>query len=210
MELGFYPIFLDESKIELVNNHYKCWRFYREEIYFDNPGKQKNNLILAVGINKIFHYSLRVENTNATIFLDFLKELVEIIKEDKEKKYVIIMDNLVCHKKKEVINFLVESKTNVIFNARYMSIFNCVELAFRAIKKQIYANIYNSIDEIKNDIIEYLNNDIIKKTLIGNFCETISQYISYSEKNSDVNLNNFSLSNVWKKLKKYTYRRLEK
>ena len=192
MELGYNPIFLDESKIELVNNHYKCWRKYHEEIYFGSSNREKCNLILAVGIDRIFYYSLNKDNTNSIIFLDFLKELVKIIKKDKDKRFLLIMDNLSCHKKEGVIKYLIDSKVNVAFNARYMSIFNAVELAFRAIKRQIYSNIYNSIDEIKQDIIKYLEGDEIKKTLIGNYCETIAQYISYIERNNSINLNNFS------------------
>ena len=192
LELRYNPIFLDESKIELINNHYKCWRYSSEEIYFGNSSREKNNLILAVGIDKIFHYSLKIENTDAKNFLEFLKELIKILSNEKNKKFIIVMDNLTCHKKKEVITFLVNSKINVIFNARYMSSFNAVELAFRAIKKQIYSNIYNSMDEIKSDIINYLGSKKIKETLISNYCETIGQYISYSEKNQDINLNNFS------------------
>ena len=193
IKLGFQPIFLDESKIELTNNHFKCWRLKSEVIYFGDSNKKKNNLILAVGCDNVFHYKIKTENINAEIFLEFLKDLYSKIKSDQNNKYVLIMDNLQCHKNIEIINFLIESKLNALFNAPYCSMFNAVELAFRSIKRKIYSKIYNSLDEVNSDIISYLSDNKIESILMSNYIETLSQYISYTEKKSNVNLNNFQI-----------------
>ena len=191
IKLGFSLIFLDESKIEIENNHYRCWRYPSETIYFGDKIKYKNNLILAVGEDKVIHYIITKENTNSEIFLDFMKGLCDKLNLDKNKKYLIIMDNHPSHKKGNVIQYFVKEKLNIIFNAPYNSPFNAVELAFRSIKRKTYSKIYSSIDEVKSDIIEYLESEDIKKTLFANFNETIRKYIIYTEDSSDININNF-------------------
>lgn len=191
LKSGFEPIFIDESKIELVNNHFKCWRMVNETIHFGNTSKIKNNLLLAVGKDFVSHYSITTENTNSNNFLIFLKELSEKLLLNKDKNYVFIMDNLICHKNDEVIKYLVNSRLCTIFNAPYCSMFNAVELAFRAIKRKIYANLYNSIEDVKNEINNYLKNENISLTLVANYCETLEQYLLYLENNKSVNLNNF-------------------
>ena len=99
MKLGFRLIFLDESKIETTNNHYRCWRYKNEAIYFGNKNIEKDNLLLAIGVDKVIHYSLTQENTNSEIFLEFMKGLSKKLKLDQTNKYILIMDNLPSHKK---------------------------------------------------------------------------------------------------------------
>lgn len=192
LKLNFIPIFIDESKVEIRNNHYRTWRFPDEELFFGNLKKTKCNLLLAVGANKVFHFKINNENTTSTIFLLFLKELEEILSKDKKNKYILILDNFRCHKTEEVIEFLFKSKLNTLFNAPYCSSFNSVELAFRSIKKITYANIYDSIDNVVADIKNYLEKDEIRSTLSYNFKETIEKYIHYSEAKKSLNLNNFN------------------
>ena len=141
IKLGFEPIYIDESKIELINNHLKCWRYVNETIYFGNANKNKNNLLLAIGKDFVLHYKIIQENTNSEIFLEFIKEINDIIKVNKSKKYFLIMDNLICHINDKVIDFLVKSNLCSIFTAPCNSIFNAAELSFRAIKRKIYTNI---------------------------------------------------------------------
>ena len=194
LKLNFEPIFIDESKIELCNNHFKTWRLKYEEINFGNSSRVKSNLILAVGKNKVYYYKILTENCTAEIFLQFLVDLEGKLEIDKNKKYVYILDNCSVHKTHEIITYLVSKKRNVIFTAPYNSCFNCVELSFRAIKRITYQNIYDDIQLANNDIIKYLGGEDITKTLYYNFCETINQYISYSEKYIDLNLNNIHLN----------------
>ena len=186
---------MDETKIELQNNHCKLWRFRNEQIYYGNTSRGKTNMILAVGINKIYFYKIIDENVNSNVFIEFLKGLLNSLNQVKEGKYILILDNLKVHKTDEVFKFLKENNICVAFNAPYMSIFNSIELSFRSIKKNIYSNIYESIDDVKKDVIEYLKSSDITKTLLYNYKETISQLILYSEKNKCLNLNNFKINN---------------
>ena len=106
------------------------------------------------------------------------------------------MDNLSSHKKGNVIKFFVDEKLNVLFNAPYNSVFNSVELSFRSIKKRTYSKLYQSIEEVKKDIINYLESDEISQTIKKNFNETLMKYIAYSNRNKYVNLNNFDSINI--------------
>ena len=195
IKLGFKPIFIDETKIEMKNNHFKIWRLRNEQIYFGNSSKEKTNMILAVGKDQIYHYKIIDDNVNTTIFIAFLDELIETLKNNNENKYILILDNLKVHKTEEVYKFLIEKNICAIFNAPYMSIFNSIELSFRSIKKIIYSNLYNSIKDVKEDVIKYLKSDDISKTLLYNYKETISQYLLYSEKNNSLNLNILKIYN---------------
>lgn len=168
-ESNLKPIFIDESKIQIINNHFKCWRLITETIHFGDPSKKKNNLLLAVGKDFVLHYKITQENTNRQIFLEFLKEINKKILANKNKKYFLIMDNLVCHKNDEVIKFLVKSKLCIIFNAPYNSIFNAIELSFMGIKQKIYSNLYNTIEDVKVEIKNYLENKEISLTLLANY-----------------------------------------
>lgn len=194
LKLGFFPIFIDESKIELSNNHYKAWRFRHEQLYYGASSKDKINLLLAVGRDKIYHYKFSKENTTSSIFIDFLKELVDKIIEEKDNKYVLIMDNLPSHKTSDVISYLERKGINAIFNAPYCSIFNDVELSFRAIKKITYANIYDNIEKVICDVEKYLTGNNINNALLYNYKETINEYIYYSKEHTNMNLNNLKIS----------------
>lgn len=73
-----------------------------------------------------------------------------------------------------------------------MSNFNVIELSFRSIKKITYSNLYNSIEEVNEDVSKYLLSKEINNTLLLNYKETINQYILFFEQNKDINLNNFN------------------
>lgn len=193
MKYNFHPIFIDETKVELINNHYRAWRFPGEELLFGNTVKAKNNLLLAVGTDRVFSYKMTKDNTTSDIFLDFLKDLAKEINKDTQKKYFLIMDNFRCHKTENVIEFLTKSKLNTIFNAPYYSSFNSIELTFRSIKKITYSNIYDSIDEVIADVEKYLKDDRIKRILLSNYRDTINQYIIYSQNKKDLNLKNLNI-----------------
>lgn len=189
IKFNFEIVFLDESKIESINTHFKCWRKPGETIYFGNSDKKKLNIIMAVGKNKVFKMDLNEENTTAEIYLNFLKNLYESLKKENNKKYVIILDNLKLHKTKEVISYCIEKKINLVFNIPYQSIFNGIELCFRSMKKIIYSNIYNSVDEIKEMLNSLIQDEKFKKSLLYNYKETLNEYLYYSENHKYDNLN---------------------
>lgn len=90
----------------------------------------------------VIYYKISRTNTNEETFLDFMTEFLNQSKKINISKYIIVMDNLSCHKTQKIINFFISNRINVIFNIPYMSQFNCVELAFRSIKQELYSNLY--------------------------------------------------------------------
>ena len=189
VKLGFEIIYLDESKIELRNTHLRCWRKKNETLYFvDNKGKL--NLLMAVGKNKVYKYIMNPENTNEKRYMEFLNELYIELKKDENKKFVIILDNLRVHKTKNIISYCIEKKINLVFNVPYQSVFNSIELCFRAIKRNTYLQIYKNIDETKKDIENIINSNNFKDTLLFNYKETLQEYLFFGENHKYDNMNN--------------------
>ena len=130
MKLNFKLIFIDESSIQSYNNNYRTWRSKYEQIYFKVDTK-KRNLIAAVDNKSVIYYEINEENTDESIFLKFMKNLKIKLELMNISNFVIILDNLSCHKTQVLKNFYIEEKINVIFNSPYHSDFNCIELFFR-------------------------------------------------------------------------------
>ena len=188
---GFEFIYIDESSVETNNTHFRCWRKKSEHIFFGNCKKEKLNLIAAVTKDSVFYYEINESNTNAEIFLNFMKKVNELLKKITNKKYIIILDNFRGHKIKELFDYYKKEKLNIVFNIPYCSYFNCIELCFRGLKQIFYSNIYNSTTEMKEDIKEYFESPNINKTLLLNYKETLLQYLSVFNEYRYKNLNNY-------------------
>lgn len=189
ISLGLKFIFIDESGFSLKNNNYKSWFFQDEEIYYGLNLTSKINLILGVSDNKIIHYQINEENTTSAIFKDFMGELVEKIGNDEKDNYVFILDNFTGHLTAELFELYNEKKIKVLFSVPYASNFNMIENVFRLIKNKTYKKIYNSMENLKNDIINILNDNSTILTLKKLFSETIREYIKFINKNKYFNLN---------------------
>ena len=144
---------------------------------------------MAIGKNKVFQMTINKENTSSIVYLNFLKELYQKLIKEKNKRYVIILDNLKLHKTKEVITYCVEKKINLVFNVPYQSAFNAIELCFRTIKKVIYSNLYDSIDDLKDKLTNLIEEESFTKSLLYNYKETLYEYFYYSENHKYDNLN---------------------
>ena len=191
---GYEIIFVDESSIKSSNSIYWCWRGYTEQIYFGNYKQNKLNLILAVTIDSVLYYEFNKENTTSSLFLNFMKNLYDIISQNISIKYVIILDNFTGHKTEEIIQYFKAKRINILFNVQYASYFNAIELCFRSIKRMTYSKLYKNIEEIKLDIINFLKSDEINKTLLKNFREALQQYLLYSQQHKYDNINNFKIN----------------
>lgn len=191
LKLNYKLIFVDESSIQCNNNNFKTWRKPDQTIYYNIGSTKKKNLIATVDENSIIHYMINDENTNENCFLKFMDELKNKIIEKNITQYVIILDNLSCHKTTLLKKYYVENKINILFNTPYNSPFNCIELMFRLIKRKIYQKLYSSTDEVVEEMKTILENPLLKSSLELNFKETLTIYYKYSLDHKHINLNNF-------------------
>ena len=191
LSLGFEILFLDETSILSANNNYRCWRKKGEEIYFNLGTKRKRNLLLTISKDEIIHFKLTEKNTDEENFLDYFTELTDILTKNNKKKYVIIMDNLSCHRTNKMIEYYNKNKINIIFNITYKSNFNAIELAFRSLKFKIYKKLYESIDSVSDDVKHILNEKEFSISLKKNFIETLNIYLNFYENHKFINLNNY-------------------
>lgn len=193
IKAGFNLLFLDESSIISTNNNYRAWRGSNEDIYFNIGTKKRKNLLLVVSFNEVIHFKIIDDNTNEIVFLNFMKEVYEKASKMKDYKFVIIMDNLAVHRTKNLFKYYNEKKINVIFNVVYLSNFNAVELAFRALKFKIYNKLYESIESVSEDIKKILLDKNFGKTLIKNYIETMNVYLNFYNNNKHINIKNINL-----------------
>lgn len=193
LKLNFHFIFIDESKIELSNNHLRCWRKEDEQIMFGDTINKKKNLILAIDKSSVLEYEITQENTNGIIFFNFIEKLKKKLDFISQNKNVFVMDNCTSHKTEDILKYFKTNKINILFTPAYQSIFNPIELIFRGIKRMTYSKLYNNFEEVENDVIDYLQNDKIKKTLLYNFKETMEQILNYYKLNMNQNINNYEL-----------------
>ena len=99
------------------------------------------------------------------------------------------MDNCTSHSTSKMFEFYRNNQLKILFNTPYRSSFNMVELVFRHIKRETYTHIYDSFDDIKNTINIILNGELIKKSLILFYKETLNNYINFIQLNNSINLN---------------------
>ena len=96
--------------------------------------RKKFNLLMSIHGEEIFHFKIKEENTNTGIFLEFMKELIIKVNEKNIKPYVNVLDNLKYHKTRELYDFYLNNKDNILFNPPYVSSFNDIEYSFRNLK----------------------------------------------------------------------------
>ena len=130
-------------------------------------------MIAAIDDSNLLYYTINDENTNEQIFLDFMVNLKNILKSlNINNNFVIILDNLSCHKTALLNNYYLKEKINVLFNSPYQSQFNCIELFFRLIKQKLYQKIFSSTDDAIEEIKDIINDNNLKYSLKRNFRET--------------------------------------
>ena len=101
------------------------------------------------------------------------------------------MDNLSSHKTEELIKFYKANNINVVFNSPYISQWNSIELAFRAIKKQYYQKIFETEENLEEYVSKIINSEEFSKTIFLNFGETLKEYRKFALETNDLNLNYF-------------------
>ena len=189
LKLNFDLVFLDESNFKLKNNNYRMWRSLSDFCHYGNISRGKKNFLLAIGIDKIINFKLTTKNTDSFLFKKFFNETIEKIPKEKLKSTIFVMDNLTSHLTNEIKNIIKKKALKVFYTVPYESLFNPIELSFRAIKNQTYKKLYNNINELSVDIKNIIKSDNFRKTLYKNFIETLSKYLIFIKKNNDIDLN---------------------
>jgi len=185
----FKVIYVDESSIQTINNNLKVWKRDEENFYSKVLPRKRYNLLMAIGEESVVYFKINKENTNITTFYQYMKDMVSIIKERNIYPYVIVLDNLSCHKSEELYNFYINNKVNIVFNPPYVSEFNCIEYSFRDLKKILYSKIYKSEKELLDDVNKILKSPTFNTKINFNLMDTCKNYLSFSNKEKDENLN---------------------
>lgn len=176
---NFSIIFCDETSIQTFNSNLKIWRKENEIITAEFPKKERYNLILSVYEKGVLYHQINKDNTNENTFLNYMINLIMKIKEKINGPYLIVMDNLSCHKTKKLYEFYSNNKVNVVFNTPYFSDFNSVELSFRNLKQKIYSKIFKTPSEMLIYINDILSDKLFNESILFNFKETCEKYLNY-------------------------------
>lgn len=187
--LGFRIIYIDESSITNKNCNFRCFKKENEKINFKYNNIFKSNLIMAIDNKSVIYYEIRDNSTNENIFLNFINNLITKLKNESVENFVFVLDNLSCHKTPSMKKLFLDNKINVLFNSPYMSEWNCIELAFRALKRKYYHILFETKEEQINYIKRFLENKEFSKTLEFNYCETLKEYRKFITNNENINLN---------------------
>lgn len=186
----FNIIYCDESCIQTLNNHLKIWKSPNDDFYADISSKKKFNLIMACSMEGIVHYNINKENTTDKTFLQYMKELLDVLNKKNMKPFIIVLDNLTVHKTKELFEFYINNKVNIVFNSPYASKFNAIEFAFRDLKKILYSRVYENEEKFLIEIKNILNSKVFNDKIQNNIAEACRNYLSFYEERKNINLNN--------------------
>ena len=204
--LGLNLIFIDETGFTLTNNNLKMWRKNHQEILGGTSGNGKNkiNLIMAIDKNEIIYGQYYKNETITNIeFLDFLKELINKIGEDKYKNSIFILDNATYHNSDKIKKFVNEHGLKVLFTVPYKSQYNAIEFAFNLVKNFVNKNTYRTLKELELNIIDSLGDDKINNDMKKIYKMVLKDYLKFINENSEKSdLNQFGRTFLRKKKKR--------
>ena len=116
---------------------------------------KKYNLLFAISANKIIGYVLYKDllgGLKTQNILDFYNDYIK----DKYKNYLIIMDNAVIHRSKQIREVIENTNNNLLYSVPYHPETNAIEEFFSQLKhyiKKESPNTYEDIDKVIKDII---------------------------------------------------------
>ena len=128
---------------------------------------KKYNCLCAIKYGKIIGIKIYEETggINKEKFISFIEEFIE----DKYKNHVIILDNAIFHKSKEVKSKIEETENNYLYSVRYRPNTNPIEGLFNQLKHYLKLKSPQNYLEIIRDTKEIIKNDIKKEHLENYF-----------------------------------------
>jgi transposase len=143
-------ISIDESYFYYNETLNYGWSRKGEKCIIQKPFKRnKHSLLMAISNKKIIKYYITPKSINKEIYLDFLKKI------NLENKS-LLADNVAFHKSKEVLNYIKEKNSKMIFIPPYSPEFNPIEFVFSEIKRKIRKQQFNNVI----DLLNYLQNNL--------------------------------------------------
>lgn len=133
------------------------------------PKLNKNiSLILAITTNNILNIQINKENTNSSIFYNFIEDTINKL---TETGYIFIFDNICFHHNKQTLKLIKDTGHNYMFTPAYSPNNNPVENVFSIIKNKYNKSTEKQIIDIINEIkIEYINfNSLFMRSLNFNY-----------------------------------------
>ena len=127
---------------------------------------KKYNCLCAIKYGKIKGIKIYEEGINKEKFISFIEEFIE----DKYKNHVIILDNAIFHKSKEVKSKIEKTENNYLYSVRYIPATNGpIESFFSQLKHYLKLKSPQTYLEIIKVIKEIIKNDIKKEHLENYF-----------------------------------------
>ena len=189
LRLNLKIIYIDESNFQIKNNHLKVWRKNRELPLFKVGKPGRRNIISAITNEELLLYQINKGTNTSETFLNFMKELLGILKKKSIDNSLFIMDNCTIHLTKMLKAFYKENNLKILTIVPHCSDFNAIELLFGFIKQRIYKKIFSSlpklIEYVKNILEENSLNEIINRI----FIKALNTYKLYIDNNIHFNLN---------------------
>ena len=161
----YLVICIDETPLNTIEHSDYYWSSnHCRKIYKRRRKKTGVNMIMAVEIDTIFHFSIDHGCNDSVKFWNFVNVLlskIELIEEYKLKvrsgKVLLFFDNASIHYGHLNRQRIVFYSFEILYNVPYESNFNPIERVFRSIKSRIKRDLYSDINEVKNAYLSAIN-----------------------------------------------------
>jgi transposase len=125
---------------------------------------KRYNLLFAISADKIIGYVLYKDLKGGLKTQNILEFYNDYIK-DKYKNYLIIMDNAVIHRSKQVKEIIESTNNNLLYSVPYHPETNTIEEFFSQLKHYIKKESPNTYEDIDNMIKDIISTKINKEHL---------------------------------------------
>ena len=146
----------DEMSV-ITNEHtLRGWNEKGKECIINKKGTLNSNRFtigLMVSPNNDIHFKVVKDGMKTDDFIELVKEFNTDININNNK--TLFLDNASIHRSKKFMNYVKESKTNVLYNVPYHSDKNPVEYIFSKLRKCIQKYTFETIDDLEGILISF-------------------------------------------------------